>query len=103
MSMPKLFASLPVLTGGTYVVVVPHYWGRGDTLREALAQCRRAGASKIANARRILVAWQSDADAMKGATPGETIGDRRVCVDDLGIVHHAGGLVALYRRDRGEP
>lgn len=30
-----------------YLCVVPHYWGRGRTIEEAKAQCRRAGADGV--------------------------------------------------------
>jgi hypothetical protein len=46
----KLPAWLDVLTGppreaGTFVVIVPHYFGKGATLADAVAACRRVGGS----------------------------------------------------------
>src|SRR5690349_10589186 len=87
-TLPKTLKALPALEHGHYVVLVPHYWGRGATLAEAVRACRGTGARSLA---RVVVAWKSDEEAMLEAPAGAKLEQRLPYVDDMGRLMSYGG------------
>lgn len=59
-TVPAYLAQHAGKTGGTYVIVTKdQHWGRGDTLEEAIANARKAGARSF-NVASVVLAWQPD-------------------------------------------
>jgi hypothetical protein len=48
--IPKRLSHLPPTPGDgdVYLVIVPHYWGKGPTLAAAVGEAKRAGARSLA-------------------------------------------------------
>lgn len=65
--------------GAVFLVIVPHYWGKGNTPREAFAKCVQAGASDLGQF--MLYTTASDAT-----------------VDEMGqsIIHKDGTVPTLF-------
>lgn len=83
--IPGPLRSIQHRDGGTFIIVVRHYWGRGATVADAVAECRRAGATDFGN---VAVFWSE-----KGPKDPEA-----PYVDALGRLMSWGKLDELVRR-----
>lgn len=85
---------VPAKHCGTYLVMVPHYWGRGATLDDALAECRKSGGKT--NRTPLVVYWQShEAAGVKPWMTEEQAAPRLLSVNQ-------GGALCWYGDDRPE-
>lgn len=98
-TIKQFFDSLPVKTGGTYVVSTrSQHWGRGDTLGEALQNARSAGAKSL-RPENVVVFWQPDSawQNVKSEYGDKTEASKPYIGDDGSLCSWGGGVEILHR------